>query len=633
MVTITRVMVPFDGGRCGTTKATFGQRAVWFELKVIEPHTQVLNINQLVEVPAGLTLPDVLAALGDLLLRHECLRARFRVDDQGVLWQDLAGRGEFPIEVWEVERSQDAEAAAEAATDEFDLARLPLDRPVRMLLGVVDGVPSLLVVGVSHLAADMLSVRLICGDLADLLGARASGQPAPVLPARRQPLDQAAIEQSAAGQRNRGQVLTSWHRRLETVPRTMFPAPPAADGADRYLHAILTSQALPLAVDVLGRRHQVSTAIAVMAAEAILLGHQAAADQCAIQVSVGNRTAPDMAASAGVFKQHSLAVIDLRDASFDQIVRRTWKAWLLAQRTGWYDPAEVTALRRGLELSRGVALDLACVFNDLRRTTQPVMAEVAPERILTVASASTFSYEKSAAYYAKFQLRLKEEGLDAGRRQPPPGSPRRVLMHAFADGWVLPPGKLRELMFGIERLLIWQATDEAAAEQVLDPQTIADRTGMPAPVARSGWVRLYGGLVEVAAVSRLLSAAAADTCPQATAGPRVAVLRRPGLGSGDDERLIGYVAVRDGAAPTPEQLHQACVARLTNAPPHGLLIPDEVITSYPPQWLSAVAPQHYVVCADVPGMPYDDAGWLARPVLAEGTGRPVQDFTPLAALG
>ena len=623
MPAVTHVTVRFRGVRSGTAMATFGQRGVWGELQVIEPHTYVQNIAPQVPVPAGLALPHVLAAIDDLLLRHECLRTRFWPDDRGVLRQELAAHGEFTAEVWDVQPGESVEAVADQAIGEVEQTRFDPGRPVRILVGAVTGTPVLVLIGLSHLVADMLSARLIRQDMADLLAARVHARPAPALPARRQPLDQAAFEQSPAGQRGRPRLLASWRSRLEGAPRTMFPAPPSAppSGA-RFLHATLTSEALPLAADLLGRHHQVSTAIGVMAAQAVMLGHQAAADHCAILVSVGNRTTPETATAAGVFRQHSLAVIDLRDASFAQIVRRTWKAWLLAQRTGMYDPAEIGGLRRDVELSRGVALDLSCHFNDLRRTTQPTTAAIAPERLAAAAGATTFACDEMAAYYAKFQLRLKEEGQDVGQRyQPPPGAPRRVIMHAFADGRVLPAGKLRALMFAIERLLIWQATDAASAERRLDARTLADVTGMPVPVGLRGWVRRYGGIVEVAAVERLLKAAAADRCPQPPAGPPVTVLMRPGVAPGDSDRLVGYVAVRGHPAPTPEQLHRSCVARLTGAPPHGPGWPDEAPPSYSPQWLSAVAPQYYVVCADVDGMPYDEAGWLARPVLAEGSGR------------
>ena len=443
----------------------------------------------------------MLAAVGDLLIRHECLRTRSWPDDRGVLWQELAGDGEFTAEVWDLEPGEDVDATIGEAIDEIELARFSPGRPVRILVCVIGETPILMLIGVSHLAADMLSARLIRQDMADLLAARAQARPAPVLPPRRQPLDQAAFEQSPGGLRDRARVHASWQARLETAPRTMFPAPPepaappepSAPPEPRFLHAILSSQALPLAVDVLGRRHQGQHRYHGHGGRS---GHARAPGWCGPLRPPGQRGQPDRPGCGrfdGCLQAHSLAVVDLRDASFAQIVRRTWKAWPLAQRTGMYDPVEIGAMRRAAELSRGVALDLSCHFNDLRNATQPVAADVAAGQLQAAAAASVYTCDQLAAYYAKFQLRLKEEGQDLGRRyQPPPGAPRRVLMHAFADGWALPGQKLRELMFGIERLLIWQATDAANAERTLDPRTVAEVSGIPALPARPGWVRLPG---------------------------------------------------------------------------------------------------------------------------------------------
>src|SRR5215469_1181599 len=110
MTTITHVAVPFRGARSGTTRATFAQRGVWGELTVLEPHTQVLNFALQVQVPAGMVLREVLGAIGDLLVRHECLRTRFRPDDRDGLRQELAGEGEFTVEVRDAGLAEDIDA-------------------------------------------------------------------------------------------------------------------------------------------------------------------------------------------------------------------------------------------------------------------------------------------------------------------------------------------------------------------------------------------------------------------------------------------------------------------------------------------------------------------------------------------
>jgi hypothetical protein len=612
MATISYAPVRFVAARSGTRRATFGQRDMWDKLRVMEPHTHVVNILQVIGVPTGLTLREVLAAIGDLVLRHESLRTRFRLDARDELWQELTRSGEVPVEVWDVDRAEDQDAVREEADrtlegTDFDLTR---SWPVRVLVGLVEGAPRAVMVSMSHIAVDMLSARLVRQDLVDLLDARAHARAAPALPARRQPLDQAAFEASAAGRRANARAMASWRRRLQAAPRSMFPARPNAPREARFVRAVITSQALALAAEVIAKRAEMSTAIVLMAAEAVLLAHQGGADACALQLSVGNRITPELAWSAGNIRLHSLAVVDLRGAGFGQVVSRTWAAWIQAQRTGMYDPGEVSRQRQWIEWERGIALDLSCHFNDLRTSTQPGATLTSPDSIVAAASTTTYTCSPIPAHYAKFLLRAVDE----------PGSGEgRVALHAFTDTRVLPSDTLRKLMFGMERLLIWQATEPTAAQQVLDPATVAEVTGMAAPSRPAGWVRVDGSWVEVAAVEELLGAAAADLC---AARPAVSVRVRRGADGGCDDRLVGYVAVAEPAtAPTPAQLHRCCVGRLTSAPPYGPGWRESVAPPHVPDWLSAMAPQHYVVCADVAGMPYDEAGWLARPVIVEGSGR------------
>jgi hypothetical protein len=609
--TISYAPVRFAAARAGTRRATFGQRDMWDKLRAMEPHTHVVNILQVVSVPTGLTLSEVLAAVGDLVLRHESLRTRFRLDANDELWQELTGSGELPVEVWDVDRAEDQDAAREEADRTLERTDFDLTRcwPMRVLVGLVEGTPIAVMASMSHIAVDMLSARLVTQDLVNLLDARAHARPVPALPARRQPLDQAAFEASAAGRLASARAVASWRRRLEAAPRSMFPARPRTSQEARFVRAVISSQALPLAAEVIAKRARMSTAIVIMAAEAVLLAHHGDVGSCALQLSVGNRIAPELAWSAGNIRLHSLAVVDLRGASFEQVVSRTWAAWIQAQRTGMYDPGEVSRQRRRIEWERGIALDLSCHFNDLRTSTQPGATSTSPESIAVAASTTTYTCSPIPAHYAKFLLRAVDE---------PGGGEGRVALHAFTDTRVLSPDTLRKLMFGMERLLIWQATEPAAARQVLDPATVATVTSMAAASRPAGWVRVDGSWVEVAAVEELLAAVAADLC---AARPAVSVRVRRSADGGDD-RLVGYVAVPEPAtAPTPAQLHRCCVGRLTSAPPYGAGWRESVAPPHVPDWLSAIAPAHYVVCADIAGMPYDEAGWLARPVIAEGSGR------------
>ncbi|HEX3647315.1 MAG TPA: condensation domain-containing protein [Pseudonocardiaceae bacterium] len=131
------------------------------------------------------------------------------------------------------------------------------------------------------------------------------------------------------------------------------------------------------------------------------------------------------------------------------------------------------------------------------------------------------------------------------------------------------------LLLGVEALLV------AAADADL-PLSRAGAAPGVTPVERDAdWLGVDSCWVLLSSVRSVVGAA--------LPGSHVVVV---------DGRLIAYVPVSADVT-TPEAAHAACLAAL---PGHRL----------------AMAPGHYVLCA---GAPSDDAGWAARPVVAEGDGR------------
>jgi hypothetical protein len=568
MTTIAQHPIRYTGARAGTAPATFGQRDMWAKLAGLGPHTYPQNILQVAPVPDGLSVAGVCDVIRTLTLRHETLRTRFRRASDGTLWQWLAADGEIRCETWEIAGENVAEVAP-LADRELERTRFDLVEhlPMRALIGTLHGAPTVAMIVMSHIAVDMLSARLIRQDLVELLAARAKGEPDPVLPPRRQPLDQAAFE-ATIDRATVDRSLASWRNRFAAAPPAMFPA---GGEKRRFLRAALTSEALPLAADVLGHRYQVTTAVVVMAAEAVLLAQQAGTDRCALQVSVGNRIARDLTWATGIIRQLSLAVIDVRGADFAQVVRRTWSAWLTAQRTGSYDPDAVRRVQADVAAERGMRLGFGAYFNDLRLRTQP-RGDVPAARIRAAMAGTRFEWtDEYPAHYAEFVLRLED-------------TVGRTRMTAFVDTGAVSQNRVRELLFGIERLLAWQATEGVGATGPLTPERLAHITGVDAFAPPPGWARIGGGWCDVPAARALLAAAApgADSDVRETA----------------DGRLIGYVT-DPHTRHTPRALHRRCTALLAQ-----------------PRFRNAVTPAHYVVCG--PG--HGDLS--ARPVLAQGGGRP-----------
>ncbi|MEN3307783.1 MAG: hypothetical protein V7603_3985 [Micromonosporaceae bacterium] len=597
MATQRQVMVRFTDARAGRSRATCGQRAMYGFLANLEPRSYLLNVVQVVPVPDGLGLEEVLGSVRDLVLRHESLRTTFSRAADGTLWQDLTADGTIHVEVCESDGDDPEQLGARLERDlqrtTFDLAS---SWPIRVLVGTVYGDPLVIMMVMSHIAVDLASARIVRQDLLGLMTARVKHEDPATLPDRRQPLDQAAYEESEPGRRQLARAMADWRARLVTTPRTMFPTRPGPAERQQHWRGQLNSTAFALAANVLAVRYQVGTAVVAMAAQAVLLGQQAGADVCALDINVANRVTTDMAWSVGNVTQSSLAVIDLREADFAAVVRRTWRAWMRAHRTGPYDYADLRALRRDLEYSRGIAFDLECYFNDLRPPglPHPVSSSATTAEILAATPTSEFAWtERIEKEHMKFFLRLS-------------GDERRAEISALVDTAFITPDATRTLLFGMERLLVAHATGQPG---VLTPDTIEELTGTAAPRRDAGWIRRDGGWVEIAAVGELLQFVVGGDAATAVFAES----------TGDGHRLVGYLAPFDGAGcPTPADLHRRCVAALANP------------LSAEPRWLSAVAPDHYVVFDGGPAAPHDPAGlaarddrsaWSALTVVTEGSGR------------
>jgi hypothetical protein len=167
----------------------------------------------------------------------------------------------------------------------------------------------------------------------------------------------------------------------------------------------------------------------------------------------------------------------------------------------------------------------------------------------------------------EFQLRLEDVGP-------------ATRMSALVDTGAAPRDRVRELLVGIERLLVWQATAGIAAEGPLTAERLAVITGLPEFEPPPGWVRVDGSWVDLAATEELLALAADGAACAVRASA--------------DGRLVGYVS----GTCTPEELHDRCVTTLTGSRSRAVH-----------------APHHYVVCA--PG----GGDWADRQVLLEGSGR------------
>ncbi|MFK8907749.1 condensation domain-containing protein, partial [Streptomyces sp. YS-3] len=166
--------VPFYGHRSATAPATCAQRHMWDLIRREMPDSAFYDFCHEVVLPGHGTVEDVLAVCGELVARHESLRTAFFHDADDGLVQAVARSGSFEAQICATGPGESAQFVYEAwrrriRDRAFDLRNGP---PLRALVVVTDHVPVLAAFCVSHLAADLMSMRTLAGEALTLLAAR-----------------------------------------------------------------------------------------------------------------------------------------------------------------------------------------------------------------------------------------------------------------------------------------------------------------------------------------------------------------------------------------------------------------------------------------------------------------------------
>ncbi|WP_370423228.1 condensation domain-containing protein [Streptomyces sp. QH1-20] len=448
MAEIVRRRTPFNGQRSATAPATCAQRHMWNLMRRQSTDASFYDVTHWARLPPHASAADVLTALGELLGRYESLRTAFGPGPDGTLTQQVlrsgtfeteiaaTGPGEAPRDVLRAWRRRMRQTA-------FDLATAPL---FRAMVVVTDGAPVLAAFHVSHLAADLMSLRHLAAELTRLLDARTTGRPAPPPAAFRQPVEQAEYERSPRGQALLARSRAYWRDQLAAAPATMFPslAPGTTEPSapDRY-SAVMDSRAASLALPVLAERWRVSTSAVLLTAVATLLGRRAGLPVCTLRLLAANRFAPELRCAVANLHQEVPVTIDLTGDSVPTIARRAFAACTTAYANGLYDPDHAEELLRAAERERGTGINLSCCFNDIRATHETRGGgPPAPAHAVRAALAETVVARHAFAEGEDFFLVVDDE------------EPGRLRLVLNADTRAFPPPEVHTFLHDVERLLV-----------------------------------------------------------------------------------------------------------------------------------------------------------------------------------
>ncbi|MEU3895404.1 condensation domain-containing protein [Streptomyces sp. NPDC029519] len=356
------VPVRFATGSAAHGPLTWSQQYYLAEVEAARPHGRSLALKRLYELRPGTTEQDVTAVLATLLERHEALRSTVvpAADPEDAL-QRVHPEGRLDLLVRDVPegvlRSAASQLLQELAAPVFDLAR---EWPVRAALVRAGGGPRLLALAFSHLAVDAFALRPVTEHL---VAACAVADPV-AYPATRSDhpgrglLEQAALERSAGAARAL--------RRAARVCAAMPPAPPddprdAPAGSFRFLSH--RSAALDLATGAVALHSGESVATVLTAAMLTVDALMAGSTTGYVQLIAANRTRPELARAVQPCSQPVPCCVDVTDASFHDLVRRTAAATLGAFRFGSFPPAGLDRARAAAERDRGVRLDTSVTLN------------------------------------------------------------------------------------------------------------------------------------------------------------------------------------------------------------------------------------------------------------------------------
>ena len=112
-----RMVVQFAGAQAGTEPLTWGQKAFLQDMR--ESGNQ-FSMRGRIDLPEGSTVADAAARVNGLLVRHAALRMRLGADQAGRPCQEVAGSGQFGLDILTFPEDADRADVARYRDDLYD---------------------------------------------------------------------------------------------------------------------------------------------------------------------------------------------------------------------------------------------------------------------------------------------------------------------------------------------------------------------------------------------------------------------------------------------------------------------------------------------------------------------------------
>ncbi len=452
-----QTVVRFAGERAGAEPLTWGQKAIWQDM---QDSGNQFSMQGRIGLPEGSTVGDAAARVSGLLARHAALRMRLTVDRAGRPGQEVAGSGQFGLDILtfpddagraDVSRYRD-QLYTTWPLERFDFRR---DWPLRVAVLRHRGACLHLVWVLSHLAADGGGNLLLLADLlADETG-RAARDP-------RHPdvLDISRSEQTPQLRQLSSRTMRYWEAQLRNVPPQTFgeSAGPPGQAGQRYWQARFSSAAAHLATLAITKRTGTDASRVTLAVIATAIGRVTGAHPLTVKLMVSNRFRPGLADVLAPIAQNSAVTIDVADASVDEVVARARSAALTAGMRAYYDPDDLREVIARLDAERGYPARVTCRVNDQRamimRPEAKADLDVTPDQVKQALEQTSLTWLGPRENMHEQVNILVENRPDV------------VSLHLMWDESCLTTGQVEALLRGVEEVAVEAAFDPAAPTRV-----------------------------------------------------------------------------------------------------------------------------------------------------------------------
>jgi amino acid adenylation domain-containing protein/non-ribosomal peptide synthase protein (TIGR01720 family) len=314
---------------------SFAQRRLWF-INKLEGANALYNHGMSLRLSGTLDRPALVAALSDVVARHESLRTIFP-EAEGTPWQEILPATEVDLSVVDITEEALADAVNAEASIGFELST---QMPIRATLFALSPVEQVLLIVVHHVSSDGWSLVPLAHDLSRAYQARVAGTVPDWAPLPVQYPDYALWQHELLGSEDDSESLGArqlafWRDTLAGLPdELMLPVdrPRPAEISHRGgqvvfdieddLHSRLTALAIA---------HRVSLFMVLQAGIAALLTRLGAGTDIPLGTPVAGRTDDALDDLVGFFVNTLVLRTDTSgEPSFAELLERVREADLAA---------------------------------------------------------------------------------------------------------------------------------------------------------------------------------------------------------------------------------------------------------------------------------------------------------------